>query len=179
MARPTVKLQLDLTTFDEAPFVAALERCEAEGLRFANLQSLGDTPDHRRELYELNKTCAEDIPGRGPFYDFDDYCKARFERQSYNAEGVIIALDKSVWVGFTVLSDWSEKGFVFNEMTGVLPDYRRRGVATAIKLLGIRFAIGLGAKTIFTLHHAKNTSAIEMNRHLGFVDTDWETAAPA
>ena len=174
MDRPSVKLKLDLKTFDETPFLPILEACLDAGLGFESLRTLGDTAEHRRRLYDLNKACSADIPGRGAFYSIEDYSKARFERDCYDPKGVLIALDRQAWVGLAVSSDWSAKGFVFNEMTGVVRDYRRRGAATAMKLLGLRYARSRGVDTVYTIHDAENDPAIRMNRRLGFVDTDWE-----
>lgn len=174
MNRPSVRLVLDLEVFDEARFEPVLEECRRADISFESLETLGDTPDHRARLYRLNKQCSADIPGRGAFYSFEDYLAARFERAGYNPGGVVVALHRGAWVGLAVTSDWRARGFCFNEMTGVLRAYRRQGVATAMKLLGIRFARGCGVGRIYTIQHLENVHAIEMNRRLGFVDTDWD-----
>ena len=165
---------LNLGDFDETPFVSALETCESAGIRFETLESLGDTAENRRNLYDLNKECSADIPARGDFYTLEEYIDFRFNRVAYDPKGVILALDQPSWVGLSISSNWDSKGFFFNEMTGVLPDYRRRGIATAMKLLGIRFAISCGVETIYTIHDLANDPAIQMNRQLGFVDTNWD-----
>ncbi len=175
MNRPTVKLKLDLRSFDEGPFVSVLKTCEKAGIRFETMLTVGDTPANRLKLYELNRDCSRDIPARGAFFSFDDYRQARFERPVYDPRGIMLALDQDLWAGMAASSNWSHKGFVFNEMTGVLRDYRRRGIALAMKLLGIRFARDCGVETIYTLHDFENESAIGMNRRLGFVDTDWQS----
>lgn len=175
MERPNVKLKLDLAGFSEAPFVSVLERCGSEGIGFETMHSLGDTARNRRKLYELNKTCSRDIPARGAFYSYDEYSRVRFERSCYDPRGVVLALDGDAWIGMAASADWSDKGFVFNDMTGLLRDYRGRGIATAMKLHGIRYAVSRGVDTIYTIHDAENENAIQMNRRLGFVDTDWES----
>lgn len=55
-------------------------------------------------------------------------------------------------------------------MTGVLKEYRRRGIATALKVLSIEFARSLGVSVIYTVHAAANIAAIAMNRRLGYTD---------
>ncbi|MFF1412577.1 hypothetical protein ACFVX6_22860 [Streptomyces sp. NPDC058289] len=42
-----------------------------------------------------------------------------------------------------------------------------------MKTLGIAFADHRGAPVIRTMHHPANTSAIAMNRTLGYADADW------
>ena len=175
MARPVLKLQLRLEEFDERPFVPFLDACIRAGIEFTTMAALGDSPANRRRLYELNKECSQDIPGRGEFYTFDDYQDRRIERPSYNPAGVIIARDGEKWVGMSALSDWRDRGFAFAEMTGVLRQYRRRGLAIAMKILTIRFARTLGVDRILTFQDAENAAPIALNRSLGFVPTEWES----
>lgn len=59
-----LRLKPDPEAFDEAEFEPYLQRQRGAGLEFATMAELGDTPDHRRALYELNKTCSADIPDR-------------------------------------------------------------------------------------------------------------------
>jgi hypothetical protein len=119
MHRQFVELKLDLQTFDQSLFVSFLDDCLKNGICFESFASLGATPENKRKLYELNKECSADIPGRGQFYDFDDYVAKRVERQKHNQSGMIIAVDGKKWVGMAAVSDWRTKGFVFAEMTGV------------------------------------------------------------
>ncbi|MFD4858052.1 GNAT family N-acetyltransferase [Streptomyces atratus] len=170
MAGQWVELELDVSAFDADRFEAYVTRCRAGGIRLTTLAELGDTPEHRRVLYELNKECAGDIPERGEFYSFDEYTERRLEVPSYDPRGVVIALDGEAWIGMAATSDHG--GFVFNEMTGVKAEYRGRGVSIAMKTFGMGFVRMCGARTIRTFHHPANTSAIAMNRTMGFVDAD-------
>lgn len=53
-----------------------------------------------RALYELNKLCSADIPGRGAFYSYEEYIAGRINVPSYAAAGVILAVDEGTWVGW-------------------------------------------------------------------------------
>ena len=169
--RPIVTLRLDVDGFDETPFLKTLERCKASGIAFNSIAQLGDTEPHRRKLYELNKLCSKDIPARGEFFTYDEFCRRRFG-QSYTPEGVIIARSQDTWVGLSATSIHGDRGFAFNEMTGVIRDYRRQGLALALKLLGIRHIRSLGLKWIYTIHDVENESAIQMNKRLGYKDAE-------
>ncbi|MEU7061264.1 GNAT family N-acetyltransferase [Streptomyces sp. NPDC046197] len=174
MAGRWVKLELDLKTFDATRFEAYIERCRTTGIRLTTLAELGDSPGHRRALYELNKECSADIPERGEFYTFEEYLERRIEVPSYDPRGVVIALGDDGWCGLAATSDHRSSGFVFNEMTGVRAAYRGRGISMAMKTVGIRFADLCGVDRIRTLHHPANTAAIEMNRRLGYADAEWD-----
>ncbi|MER8072119.1 GNAT family N-acetyltransferase [Streptomyces sp. NPDC094034] len=163
-----MKLELDVAEFDQDCFERYVAKCQSQGLRFMTLADLGDTPEHRRALYELNKECSGDIPERGDFYTFDEYVERRFEAASYDPRGVVIALDGEAWVGMAATS--RHEDFMFNEMTGVRAGYRGRGISIAMKTFGMAFVEECGASRVRTFHHPANTSAIAMNRKMGFVD---------
>ncbi|MFG2296253.1 GNAT family N-acetyltransferase [Streptomyces sp. NPDC048603] len=168
-----VKLELDVKTFDASRFATYAERCREAGIRFTTLADLGDTAANRRAVYELNKECSADIPGRGAFYTFDEYLAQRIETPSFDPRGVVIAIDGDMWCGLSMSSDRRSEGFVFVEMTGVRRDYRGRGISLAMKTYGMGFAHLCRVNTIRTVHHPGNTTAIAMNRRLGYVDADW------
>ncbi|WP_190344799.1 GNAT family N-acetyltransferase [Streptomyces venezuelae] len=164
-----VRLVLDLDEFDEGPRLSRLDRCREAGTGFTTMAALGDTPEHRRALYELNRTCSADIPGRGAFYTYEEYLAQRIATPTYDPEGIVLALDRGDWIGMAATSIRPE-GYAFSEMTGVLAAHRGRGVSLAMKLLAIRFARSRGARVLRTVHHPGNTVAIAMNRRLGFID---------
>lgn len=162
------KLSLDLDSFDETPFRATLEGHLAAGLRFEDFTHLGDGNENRRRLHELNKACSRDIPNRGEFYTLQEYVAQRIEVPSFMPDGVIIALDGDEWVGMCALSDHLAEGYMFVEMTGVRAEYRKRGIALAMKVLALRFARAAGAPAVRTFHHRENLPAIRANLKLGF-----------
>ena len=167
-----IRLQLDLTTFEEAAFQRYVRRGRQSGLRFATLAELGDSPASRRSLYELNKTCSADIPGRGEFYTFREYLAQRIDVPSYDPRGVVLALDQGSWIGMAATSVQPEHGFAFSEMTGVLPAYRGQGISIAMKVLAIKYVRDCQLRWLRAFHHPANATAIAMNRRLGFVDED-------
>ncbi|MGI5142305.1 MULTISPECIES: GNAT family N-acetyltransferase [unclassified Streptomyces] len=139
------------------------------------MAAVGDVAGNRRALYDLNRTCSADIPGRGEFYTFDEYLAQRIETPTYDPRGVVLAVDGRSWVGMAATSIRPE-GHAFSEMTGVLASHRGRGLSLAMKLLAIDYARSAGVRWLRTLHHPGNAPAIGMNRRLGFVDDAPPTA---
>ncbi|MFE6164552.1 GNAT family N-acetyltransferase [Streptomyces sp. NPDC056486] len=169
MAVEWVRLKLDLDAFDDARFEPYLRSCRQTGVEFTTMAAVGDTAEHRRALYDLNKTCAADIPERGEFYTYDEYVAQRVETPTFDPRGVVLALDGESWIGMATTSIQPE-GHAFSEMTGLLASHRGKGISLAMKLLAIRFARSQDARLLRTIHHPANTAAIGMNRRLGFVD---------
>jgi len=56
-------------------------------------------------------------------------------------------------------------------LTGVLPEYRRRGIATALKVKTISYAREHGFRRIFT--NSDNPAMKVLNAKLGFVSGPW------
>ena len=54
-------------------------------------------------------------------------------------------------------------------LTAVLPPYRRRGIALALKLRGIRYAQAVGCPAILTGSEEHNRPMLTLNARLGFV----------
>ena len=165
-----VRLRLDVAGFDDATFEPYLRRAREAGVEFATLAELGDTADHLRALYELNKACSADIPDRGEFYTYGEYFAQRIDVPTFHAAGIVLALADNAWIGMSATSLNPDKGLAFSEMTGVLGPYRGQGLSLALKLLAIRFVRESGYRWLATFHHPRNASAIAMNRRLGFVD---------
>ncbi|MEV4512592.1 GNAT family N-acetyltransferase [Dactylosporangium sp. NPDC049525] len=165
-----VRLELDVEQFNDAEFEPYLQRARTAGTAFTTMAQLGDTAPHRRALYELNKTCSADIPDRGTFYTYAEYLAQRIDVATFNPSGVVLATRDDAWIGMSTTSLHPDKGYAFAEMTGVLAPHRGQGLSLALKLLAIRFVRASGYRRLLTFHHPRNTSAIAMNRRLGFVD---------
>jgi RimJ/RimL family protein N-acetyltransferase len=52
--------------------------------------------------------------------------------------------------------------------TGVHPDFRRQGIGTALKMLGIRYAREKGYHSIITAPRNTNAASIGMSLKVGF-----------
>ena len=144
------------------------------GLELGSLSAWGDTDAHRRMVYELNKTCSADIPDRGTFFSFEDYRALRFDSVAARPDGIILAFDTRAHserlIGLCQLTCPPGRDWAFVEMTGVLPTYRRRDIATAMKRRALVVAAGWGCSEVRTLHHPNNAAIIAANRALGFHD---------
>lgn len=161
---------LGLDSFDEQPFVGALAAAEASDIRFFTLGEVGDSdPANRRKLYELNRLTARDNPSSdGTFSPFEAFEKMIFESSWYSPEGQILAADGERWVGLGAVAYFAKDNSAYNAFTGVDPEYRGRGIAQALKLLGIRCARGWGASAIRTDNDSQNAPMLAINRKLGY-----------
>lgn len=148
------------------------------GVRLATLPELGDGDEARYRLFELNRECSADIPGRGPFHTWEEYRRLRHEVPWFDPHGVSLAVDGDDWIGMAGFTAHpnpkSGDGYLFSEMTGVVRHWRRKGLGTALKVHNLELALLSGPDTIRTVHHPGNTAMIALNRGLGYVDASWE-----
>jgi ribosomal protein S18 acetylase RimI-like enzyme len=166
--RHTIRAYLDLETFPEGAFVPILDSVKAARIEFVTLADMGDTLQGRRRVYELNRTLSADIPGRGPFWSFDEYLTLRFDRAWYRADGVTLAMNGEVWVGLNQVGIHAEEGFAFVEMTGVVAEYRGRKIGQTLELMGIRCARRYGVGTLGTSIDSENAPMLAISRKLGY-----------
>lgn len=88
-------------------------------------------------------------------------------------ESLFLAVDGDLYVGYTCLNTAeSERDALVQGWTGVRPGYRRRGIATALKLLGIAYARERGYRRIVTSPRVANTASLRMSLKVGFRPVD-------
>ena len=168
--RHSFESALDLTSFDERPFVSALERARAAGLRFFSLADLAPVTEQlERRLYDLNRVTGLDNPGNDGFFSpYEEFRTFVFEAAWFRADGQILAADGEQWIGLAAVAFYPEAHYAYNAFTGVERGYRGQGLACALKLLAIRWAQQVGARTMRTNNDSRNAPMLAINRKLGY-----------
>lgn len=161
---------LDLTTFDEAPLAAAIERAQAAGFRFFTFADLAGTEAEQRQYYELDCEANRDIPG----YDhnapsFEEWQTYVFKASWYRPDGEIFAARGDRWAGVTSVGIYPEKSMAVNSFTGVRREFRGHGLAQALKVLATRMARRHGMDRIRTNNDSENVPMLAINRKFGYV----------
>jgi len=160
--------QLDLTTFDETPYLTDIAGLQAEGIRFCALADFPDTPETRRKLYDLNISYVLDNSNTSGPWTYPGFEEFVIQAPWFRREGQLLALDGDQWVGMAAVSVFPESGTAYNLHTGVLPAYRRRKIATSLKVLAIRYARQNGMHTLLTDNNLRNAPILAINRKLGY-----------
>lgn len=160
---------LALADFDMRPHAGLLGRAEAEGIRIFSLAEGGDTPDLRRQLYEVNYRGVLDDPGHGRArWLSDEEFRAVISSPWFQPEGQILAADGDAVVGLSAVTYDAEQNTASQLMTAVERAYRGRGIAQALKLRAIEYALSRGATSIRTRNDSANAPMLAINYKLGF-----------
>jgi len=170
-AKRTWVSELDLAEFDFAPYVGHPERVEAAGIRLVQLPELQGTADWQERLRILYNALQADVPDIDPANPITEemFREGYLRRGACIPEGHFIALDCDRWVGLSTLWKGSEPNRMNVGLTGVLPEYRRRGIALALKLRAMAWAREQGVTWLKTNNASTNQGMLAINERLGFV----------
>lgn len=165
---------LDLATFDETLFAGLPERVAGMGIEIQPIAALRERdPKWREKWYDLEMDVMEDIPtpdGLTP-QPLEEFRKMT-EHPHFLGEAQFIAIDATrperPYVGISSLWGNPETPDKFDTgLTAVRRLYRRRGLATALKLRAIAYARDHGGHTIET-ENEENNPMYQLNARLGF-----------
>jgi len=162
--------RLDVAAFDFAPYKGLEEKLRREGLTIRAVSELEGDPEMRRNLHALFSEVRLDVPRHEPAtpIDFETWLGFIFDDPNLLPDAYFVALDGEEYVGLTNL--WrSEAGpELYTGLTGVRREYRRRGLALALKLRAVRYALEHGCPAIRTDNESTNAPMLAVNDQLGF-----------
>lgn len=162
---------LDVAAIDPMQLTPLITRVKASGIVIQTLEELAtNDPDWQHTLYDLDVTISRDIPSLGEkrALSFDEWIPFRLEGPTFDPKGWFIALDGERYVGLSQGSvNPAHEGEFVNGVTGVRREYRRRGIASALKAHLILYARQRGVQEIFTTNDSKNPM-YALNLQLGF-----------
>ncbi len=160
---------LDLATFNERGFAGLMTRLHSEGFHFFSLAEAGLTDENKHRLYELNYAAAIDNPHDDRIFpDFSTFARNVLAASWFRSDTQIIAAHADRWVGLASITLHPAASRAYNAFTGVLPEFRGRGLAQALKLQTILLAKKEGMRYIRTHNDSKNRSMVAVNRKLGY-----------
>lgn len=160
-------LRLDVRSFDRD---CVRSDTLHEGIVISPLSDLMTTvPDWKRRCWELDWEIVQDIPlFETPVRPTFERFSRTFEDPEFTPDSCFIARHGDAWVGMSILStDPSTPRTYFTGVTGVRREFRRKGIATALKLRGIAYVRTEGGHVIET-DNEENNPMLDLNLALGF-----------
>ena len=165
--RQMMTLRLDPRAAELEDLASLETNAAADGLRLASLRDVADRP---REVHAVYAATAADIPGDDPedSIPYEDWEKHDLEHPDLSWDGGRVVLDGERPVALALLYVNDDAGLARNEMTGTLPEYRRRGLARLAKLAVIRWAAENDIRELATENDGENEAMQTLNESLGY-----------
>jgi mycothiol synthase len=170
--------RLQTKGFDFAPYEGLEQTLSAHGIEIKSLADLND-PDAAHKLYELDWTLMQDVPMGVTLtkQSFEQWMKQEIDDPEFIKEACMIAIDPKrsddltgSFVGYTSLMKSVDHYGI--GMTGVVREYRGKGIAKALKLATMQFvkrdSEHSGISEIRTMNDPPNVAMLGMNQALGF-----------
>ncbi len=164
---------LDLTGFDPTRYAERVAAVEAQGIQLRSWADLGfDDPILKRRSYELYLAVRDDVPmppnDKRTQTTFERWWE-RHDRPDLWPAGYFVAVDAERHVGTSQLWHSPELGELRTGTTGVRREYRRRGIAFALKVRSLEFGQTQGFRRVVTENETNNLGMIGINDQLGFI----------
>jgi GNAT superfamily N-acetyltransferase len=160
--------ELDLSTFDEAPYLPDITALETSGIHFCSLADFPDTPETRHKLYDLNSSDMLENANTSNPWTYSIFEEFVLQAPWFRRAGQLLAVDGEQWIGMAAVGLYPETHSAYNEYTGVLRPYRRRKIATSLKVLAALYARKNGAQKLLTDSNLRNAPILAINRKLGY-----------
>jgi len=164
---------LNVSKFDLRPYANLEEDLKETGIRIKTLGELISDPERNQKLYDLEWDISREAPNteNNTRLQLDEFVSNDVENDNTMPDGYFIALDEDKYIGLCSLSKpESDTSAAFQRWTGVRKEYQRRGIAFALKVKTVDFAINRGFSQIETFNDATNLAMISLNEKLGFIE---------
>jgi mycothiol synthase len=154
--------------------VASIEAPAVEPPPGVRIVSRVEEPDLLEGMYAIGVQADEDIPGSDGVFTFEQWKASEIDKPSRRPELCFIALAGDEVVGYAALMVFGDEAH--HGLTATRRDWRRRGVATALKRAQIAAAKEAGFKRLTTESEERNLPMRKLNEKLGFVPApEWST----
>ena len=165
------KSRLELAEFDWERFQGLDAKIAAMGIEIRALSDLmRDDPNALYKVYELHQRLVRDVPDPAPRtkVDYDSWKDGYSSTNPYYLpEANFMGLHDGAYIGLTSLWGLRTDEKLYTGMSGVKREYRRNGLATALKLRSIAFAQAQGTRALLTSNNSANPM-LQLNLKLGF-----------
>jgi mycothiol synthase len=163
--------RLNMADFDTSLLQGAADKVAASGIEIFSYAELADDPNRDQKLYELDSAIMIDIPSTSEVVEIgmETFLKQYMNAPNFLSDAYFIAKDGEKYVGESVLWRVDVGDYLDTGATGVLREYRGRGIASALKLHALLYARKKNIPEVRTWNAQKNKEMLAINEKVGFV----------
>jgi mycothiol synthase len=159
--------------FDFARFGTADDRVTGQGVRIVALaDEMQRDSSALQKAFELNEDCRMDVPSVDPptRHTFEEFRRDDIDAPNALLDAFFVAIDKNGrYLGVSnMFRSLDDPTFLWQGITGVRRDARGKGIAMALKLRTVRYAIDRGVAHIKTWNDVHNRPMLAINEAMGF-----------
>jgi GNAT superfamily N-acetyltransferase len=133
-----------------------------------------EEPDRLEEMYAIGVQADEDIPGSEGVQTFEQWRAHEIDKPTRRRELCFLAIADNEVVGYAALQVFGDEAH--HGVTATRRDWRRKGVASALKRAEIAAAKRAGFKRLLTESEERNEPMRSLNEKLGYVPApEWST----
>ena len=167
--------RLDVAILDTNAYHDQMTLFVEQGIQFVTLTDVMNTdPDWQRNVWRMFTIIEQDVPSPEPVQTtpFEEYAEY-YTDDWFRPDSWTIAVDSTLtgaqrYVGMCVVNIMSTRpDSLFAGITGVVPSYRRRKIATILKVCSAKYAQQNGYRYIYT-DNEENNPMYGLNLQLGF-----------
>jgi len=160
--------------FDFARFGTADERVAKQGIRITTLaDEVQRDPAALQKAFELNEDCRMDIPSVDPptRHTLEEFRRDDIDAPNALLDAFFIAIDRDGrYLGVSnMFRSLDDPTFLWQGITGVRREARGKGIAMALKLRTVGYAIDRGIEHVKTWNDVHNKAMLSINEAMGFV----------
>jgi len=165
-----VVLEVESAHLDRnAEVEASLSR---EGIEIATMAELASDPGRDRKLYELYTVLSAFVPSdEGYVYEppaFSDWMEEHVEDPEILPEACLVACKGERYIGLKEVGGSLDSATILCGLMGVLPEYRRKGIAYAMQARTIRYASAIGCPSLRSCTATVNKPMQRLYAELGY-----------
>ncbi len=169
--------KLTLADFDANAYQDVESRLKTAGIEIKSYNELrANHPDLDQQLYDLFQIIEQDVPGDEPHQEpgFEAWREDYLINPRLDKDAFKIALHGDEMVGLSNLWTDLASDMLYTDLTGVKREYRGKGIAVALKLAVIQWALANNYSAIKTQNEVNNVGMLSINQRLGYQkQPDW------
>jgi GNAT superfamily N-acetyltransferase len=163
---------LELAAADTSHLDSLVRALTSDGIEFTTLSREGVSDlQVLHRVHDLDSATGGDVPRDGAYtpFSFEEYRRFFWEGASFLPDAWFLAKARGQYVGMTAGAREPAQPQVLQQyFTGTRPEFRRRGLALALKLMLVEFGKRSGYARIVTSNDSLNAPMWTLNQGLGF-----------
>jgi mycothiol synthase len=163
---------LEVASVDTSQLASLVRAIASGGIEFTTLSREGvNDPQVLKRVHDLDAVTSKDVPRDGTYtpLSLEEFRRFFLEGENFLPDAWFLAKEGNQYVGISSGAREPAQPQVLQQYyTGVRPEFRRRKIALALKLMLIEFAKRNGYARIETSNDSLNAPMWTLNEGLGF-----------